>query len=449
MAADQPPYHDEVARRLLVGLLLLVVGLPGCTYERSEPGLFRERAPSPRPSGRAQPAELPPRPTNPALPVAGEQIWTTADGNQITVRIAVHAVRRGPGFTVLDWSITPLHAPGVRFGDALPGSPDFGLATGAGSNVGVVLIDPTAQRVYRPLHHVSRRVFNHCLCTPLWLAQQSMRIGETALMQVAFPELPARAGFVDVAFATVPPVFHVPITPAERMPTPQAATDLARPADQPAPVSSAVTFANPGRSGGRLSIQVDRIVAGPGLTAMSWILRSVGSEADSRLDAIGPPVTSELPTEVSLVNSYPTDGLRLRAPGGPTLSASWMTADIYGRPGFECLCTELGLWARDLRSGNGSATVVTLYPPLPAGTTSIDVILPGVSEVARLPVGPAADAALNLGGPVSASKGAWTFGDGDPPRIWATIDWPVPLPDPAQLDDYASRDETIAVLPRP
>jgi hypothetical protein len=40
--------------------------------------------------------------------VADERTWTSADGLQIQVRIAVHAVRRVGGATVLDWSVTPI-----------------------------------------------------------------------------------------------------------------------------------------------------------------------------------------------------------------------------------------------------------------------------------------------------------------------------------------------------
>jgi hypothetical protein len=52
--------------------------------------------------------------------VVGEATWTSADGLDITMRLAVHAVRRVPGGTVLDWSVTPLHGRGLRPNDPLP-----------------------------------------------------------------------------------------------------------------------------------------------------------------------------------------------------------------------------------------------------------------------------------------------------------------------------------------
>ncbi len=103
----QPP-----AWRPLAALCALMVLLAGCTYSEQEPGLFRQTAP--QASETSKPERLPPRKTNPALPVAGEAIWTTAEGLQVTVRFAVHAIRRIEGATVLDWSVTPLSAPKLR-----------------------------------------------------------------------------------------------------------------------------------------------------------------------------------------------------------------------------------------------------------------------------------------------------------------------------------------------
>jgi hypothetical protein len=84
-------------RRWLVATLLLLACLvTGCTYDRIEPGLFGQpvsketTAPPLRP---VTPNEILPSP-NPDLPVVGEAVWTSADGLDITMRLAVHAVRR-------------------------------------------------------------------------------------------------------------------------------------------------------------------------------------------------------------------------------------------------------------------------------------------------------------------------------------------------------------------
>ena len=73
-----------------------------------------------------------PAPTNPKLPVAAEAEWTTAEGLNISTRFAIHAVRRLQDATVVDWSVTPLSAPGYGLGDRLPSWVDLGLSRTSG-----------------------------------------------------------------------------------------------------------------------------------------------------------------------------------------------------------------------------------------------------------------------------------------------------------------------------
>ena len=107
-------------RRLAASVLAASLGLAGCTYA-SEPGLFSSKAPGQPDFPSRSPSAPTPEPTNPELPVAGERVWTSAEGLSVTVRYAVHAVRRIPGGSVLDWSVTPLSAPDLQFGAAIPG----------------------------------------------------------------------------------------------------------------------------------------------------------------------------------------------------------------------------------------------------------------------------------------------------------------------------------------
>jgi hypothetical protein len=77
--------------------LLVVVG---CTYSEREPGLLdRDTAqPTVGPSSSKSPPTASPLPAaNPELPVAGQAVWTSADGLDVQVRFAVHAVRRVDG----------------------------------------------------------------------------------------------------------------------------------------------------------------------------------------------------------------------------------------------------------------------------------------------------------------------------------------------------------------
>ena len=122
--------------------------LAGCTYSEREPGLLDRETPQPSvgpPSSTSTPTATPLPATNPELPVAGESVWTSADGLDVQVRFAVHAVRRVDGGTVLDWSVTPIRAANLRPGDAVPDSVDLGLSRRWESSANVLLVDAPGQ----------------------------------------------------------------------------------------------------------------------------------------------------------------------------------------------------------------------------------------------------------------------------------------------------------------
>jgi hypothetical protein len=441
-----------VATRLLAVLgLVLALLLCGCTYNHEEPGLFRVRSPSPAPAPTASDAARLPRAASSRtdLPVAGERVRTTSEGARVTARLAVHALRRIPGGTVLDWSVTPLAMPGGVRGNGLPGQTDLGLAQSRAADVSIWLLDPDRQQAYRSVTHKSRRKYNRCLCSPLWSAQPEFQLGATRLLQAVFPVLPARVDFVDVYLANLAPIAHVPVTPVGLVPTAVGRVDLTRPSDDPGPTSRPVSFHHSSPQAlRRSSITVDRVVASSGWTAMEWSLTSLNDQAEYRSEPLGPPITAQPSPEVERVTGNPANGPTLRAAGsdGPQLSPSWMTTHNTGRPAYECLCSDIGLWARSLSADGGTAQVVGLYPALPAGTRAVEVSLPGVS-VARVPVTRAPDAARRLGPPVSRTVRTWVYSDDVPPQGWPAEEWPSPLPDEWQLPDYRSFVEDIVPLP--
>ena len=112
------------------------------------------------------------------------------------------------------------------------------------------------------------------------------------------------------------------------------------------------------------------------------------------------------------------------------------------RKAYECLCSPLGLWAGSLRREGGQASVASNYPALPAGTRSVDVILPGVATLSGIPVVAAEDLAARLGAPQSYAADTWIYYSDDPPRGWSTDQWPTPLPDPDQLRTIGSPSRT-------
>jgi hypothetical protein len=442
----------KVATRLLAVLgLALALLLCGCTYSHEEPGLFRVRTPSSSPSATGVVAPPAVERERVDLPVAGERLWTTGEGADVTVRIAVHAVRRIPGATVLDWSVTPLEVPGHSRGDELPSQTNLGLSRLGDADVNIWLLDPAAQHAYRSLTHKSRREYNHCLCSPLWSVQPELRLGQTRLLQAVYPPLPAGLGFLDVYLANLAPVVHVPVTPVGQVPTTGERVDLTRPPDPAPPASRAVMFPYPAPQSSRVSsITIDRVIASPGGTAVEWTLRSLTDQSQYRLEPLGPPISATRPAGLELTTGNPANGPTLRPAGGGArgrvLEARWMTTRATGRPAYECLCSDIGLWARALNGSGGAVHLVGLYPALPAGTRTVDVDLPGARAV-RVPVTAAPDAAKRLGPAVNHTGRTWLYSDNVPPQGWPPDDWPSPLPDEWQLPDYRAFVEDIVPLP--
>jgi hypothetical protein len=417
--------------------------LAGCSYDSSEPGLF----PSPRPRVEHTAAPGPgfkPQPTNPELPVLGERLWVTAFSElPITIRLAVHAVRRIEGATVLDWSITPIAAPGLGFGDSLP-TIDFGLEPANRAAAGM-LIDPAAGRVYSPLRHRSRRAFNHCLCTPMVRLQPDLRMGSTRLLQTTFPALPATLAFVDVGLATVSPIRHVPVSPVGTAPTAVAPTDLGRPEEPVRRGQGAIDFANPIGSNQRQRISVTRLLAAPGGATLEWTLTALDDQARHRVVSYGPPVAGTPPADADLASVNPASGPLLRM--GPTrLGNLWVRTTVNNRTAYECQCSDIGLWASGLRYRGVTVGLVTNYPALPSRTRTVDVEFPGFGTVQNVRAVRTEDAARNAGPAKRAETGRWTYSMDDLPYGWPTSAWPTDTPDTSELAEYESNVEPLLSL---
>jgi hypothetical protein len=432
------------SRRPAAWACAAVLLLSACTYSADEPGLFP--SPPPRHTGPAEPdARFRPQPTNPELPVLGERLWVSGFSElPITIRIAVHAVRRIEQATVLDWSITPIAAPGHRFGDDLP-STDLGLEPATRVSPTVTLLDSEGRTAYQPLAHRSREEFNHCLCIPLVRLQPNLRVGETRLLQVAFPALPDRLRFVDVSVATVAPFRHVPVSPVGTAPVARQPTDLARSDEVRPPGGQRLDFANPTESRQMQRIQISRVLAAPAQTTLEWTLTTLDQQ-ESRVLDYGPPVESLVPEGVELLGSSQASGPVLRA-GATRLPNLWSQTTVFNRIAYECQCTEIGLWASGLREAGVSASLVTNYSAVPAGTRTIDVEFPGFGTLRGLPVTPAEDAAQAAGPAEPVKVGRWTYANDNPPYGWPTAEWPTDVPDTADLAEYEARVEPLVTLP--
>ncbi len=430
--------------------------LSGCTYADREPGLFGTTAPSESPTPVPSPPAVLPRAVSAALPVAGDRTWTTAEGRQVSVRFAVNAIRRiAPatvlvaGATVLDWSVTVLGAPGYAAGSPLPTDIDLGLTRGESGELALDLVDPVGRRVYRPLSQQDRDQGPHCLCTSLWLAQQRLVVGETQLLQVAYPALPASVDAVDLQLPTAASFSHVPVTAAGQAPTARGRADLTRPAPVVRPATRPHAYRPAGSRSDTLAVRVDRVVALPTSTSLEWTVRSMAAQ-DLLPLAYGPPLAADLPLRIDVRPTAPADGARLRAAGLPAGDRSrvrWSSVPPSGGrdTAYACLCSDVWLHGDVLRRTGGVLHLTATFAALPVGTRRVDVSLPGVAPFTDVPVGTAEDAATRLGPPAAGEVGIWTYDQVDPPPGRTVAEWPTPLPAAGQLPGYdASVGDLVA-----
>jgi hypothetical protein len=371
--------------------------------------------------------------------VAGEAVWTSADGLDVQVRFAVHAVRRVDGGTVLDWSVTPIRASNRRPGDALPDSVDLGLSRRWESSANVFLVDSRKRTIYRPL--VRAPDSDYCLCTPIWLSQRSLRIGVTTLLQVAFPELPDALRTVDVDIPTVPQFWRIPVTPVGRVPVANRPSDLTRPAEDRPWVARSDMFRY-GVSEQVFRVRVHRVIASDTFTSLEWAIVSV-TGGDGVEAASAPPFASADAATKTSHNPVAASGPALHLDGdGTILHARVMTNRVTSGAADECLCTDLRSWAAVLRQPDKVATVVTNYPALPKGTQQVTVVFHGLDPM-NVMVTPASDATIDTAEPVPTIPKFWRLHRNTPKPGWQTDEWPTPVPTRVQLQDYTATVDLI------
>jgi len=429
-----------VRRRLAATLVALACLVAGCSYDPVEPGLFgrprTEQATAP-PIRPGPPTETLPSP-NPDLPVVGEAIWTTPEGLAITMRFAVHAVRRMEGSTVLDWSVTPLHGAGLEPKDPLPTTVDLGLSRPHEGYPDILLADAARARVYRPL--TSKGWGSLCLCTPVTLAQRNLRIGYTTLLQVAFPALPDELATVDVQLATVPPFWRVPVTPPGMLPLASYPTDLARPADQTPVIASTKPFSyRP--AGQRYLVMVNAVYSSNSFTSIAWTILSI--EPGRGLRAASTPPFADAAPPRRAYNPISAGGPQIKiGTRRPVWRARLVTTKLAGLGALECLCTDLRSGAA-LRVTGQHMHVITNLPPVPSGTSTVDIVFPGLTTLTDIAVTPAPNSTFRSAGPAVRGAGFWTYRAEQPHPGWRPRDWPTPLPGRDQLRDFQTTVDEI------
>ena len=436
MANRRPP------RAVVTLIVIAVCALAGCRHAPQEPGLFGRHTEPPSavpPSSTRITTETPPR-GNPELPVVGDAVWTSGDGLDITVRLAVHAVRRMARGTVLDWSVTPLSGPDLAADDAVPSSLNLGLSRFGEGNTNVFLIDANARRLYRPL---TRRGPGpqSCLCTPVSLVQRELRIGRTTLLQTAYPPLPDDVSTIDVDIASVPIFSHVPITPAGMVPLVGSPTDLTRPVTRSAAASSTPEFTyRPGHQ--RFIITIDTVYVSGTFTSIVWSIQSIdrglGLEAADR-----PPFADDRSPPLAY-NRVSASGPQALINGrGEPIRTRLATTKLAGRGALECLCSDLRLWARVMRQADQRVSVVTNLPAVAVGSSAVDIVLPGLVTLSDVRLTPAPDSTFRSAGPGPVRPSYWEVRRGEAHPGWDSSAWPTPLPRPGRLKEFRATVDDI------
>ena len=418
-------------RCLLATLLALACLVAGCSYDPVEPGLFGRPMTRDTTAPSIHRAALEERQVqNPELPVVGEAIWTTADGLGITVRIAVHSIRRFPGGTVLDWSVTPLHGPGLRPSDPVPSRLDLGLSRPDEGYPNIVLVDAARSRVYRPL--TLKGSDSRCLCTRMF--RPSLRIGYTSLFQITFPDLPEDLATVDVHFATVPPFWRVPVTPRGMLPLASSPTDLSRGPEVTPVVASTKVFRYPMADQSFLVI-VNAVYASSTFTSIVWTIHAV--EPGLGLQTASTPPLADAQPPPQPYNQASAGGPQIRFGTRHALArARLVTSKLVGRGALECLCTDLRIGASSLRQMGEQMSVVTTLPPLPSGTSKVEIVFPGLTTLADVAVTPAPDSTFRSAGPAVRDVSFWTYRPYQQHPGWVPRDWPTPLPRTNKLQSF-------------
>ena len=72
--------------------------------------------------------------------------------------------------------------------------------------------------------------------------------------------------------------------------------------------------------------------------------------------------------------------------------------------------------------------MVTNFPALPRGTTSVDVLFPGVDPLVAIAATPAPEGAFRAGSSMPADTTTWSYRRGRPQPGWSLSRWPTPVP---------------------
>ena len=302
------------------------------------------------------------------------------------------------------------------------------------------MVDAAGARVYRPL---TRKGWGSlCLCTPVRLAQRSLRIGYTTLLQVAFPALPDELETVDVQLATVPPFWRVPVTPPGMLPLASSPTDLTRSAD-PTPVIASTKPFTYRPAGQRYLVMVNAVYSSSSFTSIAWTILSIEPGRGLRAASTAHRSPTQRHRVALTTRSQRGDPRSRSEPDDTVLRARLVTTKLAGLGALECLCTDLRSGAAAVRLTGQQMRVITNLAPVPSGTSSVDIVFPGLTTFTDIAVTRAPNSTFRSAGPAVRRVGFWTYRSEQPHPGWRPRDWPTPLPQTDQLRVFQTTVDEI------
>jgi hypothetical protein len=161
------------------------------------------------------------------------------------------------------------------------------------------------------------------------------------------------------------------------------------------------------------------------------------------LAASTPPFSDAAPPDRAY-NQISAGGPQIKVGAGrPVLRARLVTTKLAGLGALECLCTDLRFGAAALRRSGQQMRVITNLPPVPAGTSRVDIVFPGLTTFTDVVLTPAPDSTFRSAGPAVREAGFWTHRADQPHPGWRPQDWPTPLPRADQLRGFSATIDAI------
>ena len=131
-------------------------------------------------------------------------------------------------------------------------------------------------------------------------------------------------------------------------------------------------------------------------------------EAGRGLQSASSPPLGDAAPPTRAYNEISAGGPQVRL-GNRVSRARLITTKLAGHGALECLCTDLRIGANAMRRVGEQMSVVTNLPPLPPGTSKVDIVLPGLTTLRNVAVTAAPDAAFRSAGPAVREPQFWTY----------------------------------------